>query len=104
MIQEGGVDEVNPWLERTQWHPYLVGLERPELTGCVEEPESEEEPVKAVIWMAMDELVHCRQQTVVRRVGVFVRMEAIRTEKHQTRYQLLQPYMNEKGLGDYGRP
>lgn len=25
-IQEGEKVEVNPWLERTQWHPYLSGL------------------------------------------------------------------------------
>jgi uncharacterized C2H2 Zn-finger protein len=30
-IQAGETDEVNPWLERTQWLPYLVGMERPEL-------------------------------------------------------------------------
>lgn len=25
-IQPGEADEISPWLERTQWHPYLVGL------------------------------------------------------------------------------
>ncbi|KAK5131785.1 hypothetical protein LTR16_000418, partial [Cryomyces antarcticus] len=103
-IQEGELDEVNPWLERAQWHRYLVGLERPELMSCVEEPVKEEEPVEAVVWETMDGLVRFCQQSVQARVGVFVRMEAIRTEKHQTRYQPLQPYMDEKGLGDYSRP
>ncbi|KAK5004042.1 hypothetical protein LTR60_006656, partial [Cryomyces antarcticus] len=103
-IQEGEADEVNPWLERAQWHRYLVGLERPELMSCVEEPVKEEEPVEAVVWETMDGLVRFCQQSVQARVGVFVRMEAIRTEKHQTRYQPLQPYMDEKGLGDYSRP
>jgi hypothetical protein len=36
-IQTGEKDEVNPWVERTQWLPYLVGIERPELMACVEE-------------------------------------------------------------------
>jgi hypothetical protein len=40
-------------LERTQWLPYLVGIERPKLLACI---------------------------------------EAIGTEKHQTRFQPLQPY------------
>ncbi|KAK5243870.1 hypothetical protein LTR16_007789, partial [Cryomyces antarcticus] len=53
-IQEGEADEVNPWLERAQWHRYLVGLERPELMSCVEEPVKEEEPVEAVVWETMD--------------------------------------------------
>jgi hypothetical protein len=43
-IQEGERDEVNPWLERTQWLPYLVGIERPELMACIEEPVAELEP------------------------------------------------------------
>ncbi len=29
---------MNPWLERTQWLLYLVGIERPDLLVCVEEP------------------------------------------------------------------
>ncbi|KAG9381479.1 DUF3505 multi-domain protein [Pyrenophora tritici-repentis] len=37
-IQEGERDEVNPWLERTQWLPYLVGMERPDLLACIEGP------------------------------------------------------------------
>ena len=107
-IQEGERDEVNPWLERTQWQPYLVGLERSELLECVEEPDSdprkEKEPVEAAIWEAMDGLARFSQASVVDRIGVFVRMEAIRTEKHQTRYQPLQPYMDEKSIGDHARP
>ena len=33
-----------------------------------------------------------------------MRLEAIRTEKHQTRFQLLQPYIDEKSIGDHVRP
>jgi hypothetical protein len=32
---------VNLWLERTQWLLYLVGIERPELLACIEEPVAE---------------------------------------------------------------
>ena len=45
-IQDGERDEVNPWLERTQWLPYLVGMERPDLLACVEEPVAEPDPRK----------------------------------------------------------
>jgi hypothetical protein len=63
-IQAGEKDEVNPWVERTQWLPYLVGIERPELMACVEEPvaepdlrqEQQAEPVEAAMWAAMDGL------------------------------------------------
>ncbi|KAI2475472.1 DUF3505 multi-domain protein [Pyrenophora tritici-repentis] len=105
-IQEGERDEVNPWLERTQWLPYLVGIERPDLLACIEEPvaepdarqEQQAEPVEAAIWAAMDGLARFSQASVIDRIGVFVRLEAIRTEMHQTRFQPLQPYMDKTPL------
>jgi len=44
--------------------PYLVGIERPDLLACVEEPitdanprkDEEAEPVEAAIWAAIDGL------------------------------------------------
>jgi hypothetical protein len=44
--------------------PYLVGIERPELMACVEEPvvepdprqEQQAEPVEAAMWAAIDRL------------------------------------------------
>jgi hypothetical protein len=44
--------------------PYLVGIERPELMACVEEPvaepdlrqEQQAEPVEAAMWAAMHRL------------------------------------------------
>jgi RecQ family ATP-dependent DNA helicase len=111
-IQEGERDEVNPWLERTQWLPYLVGMERPDLLACVEEPIAdadprkgeEAEPVEAAIWAAMDGLARFSQASVIDRIGVFVRLEAIRTEKHQTRFQPLQPYMDKDAIVKHARP
>ncbi|PVH96324.1 hypothetical protein DM02DRAFT_687969, partial [Periconia macrospinosa] len=111
-IQEGERDEVNPWLERTQWLPYLVGMERAELLASIEEPvaepdprqEQQAEPVEAAMWAAMDGLARFSQASVIHRVGVFVRLEAIRTEKHQTRFQPLQPYMDEKSIVEHSRP
>jgi hypothetical protein len=43
-IQAGEHDEVNPCMERTQWLPYLVGMECADLMACVEEPEPEPDP------------------------------------------------------------
>jgi hypothetical protein len=111
-IQDGQRDEVNPWLERTQWLPYLVGMERPDLLACIEEPmadpdprkDNKAKPVEAAIWAAMDGLVRFSQASVIDRVGVFVRLEAIRTEKHQTRYQPLQPYMDKDAIVKHMRP
>jgi hypothetical protein len=111
-IQDGERDEVNPWLERTQWLPYLVGIERPNLLACIEEPVSkpnlqkdeEAEPVEAAIWTAMDGLARFSQASVINQIGVFVRLEAIRTEKHQTRFQPLQPYMDKDAIVKHMRP
>ena len=49
----------------------------------------------------MGELIQQCQRSVNHRVGVFVRMEAIRTEKHQTRYRPLQPYVGAKTVVKY---
>src|SRR4051812_34506091 len=107
-IQEGEKDEVNPWLERTGWQKYLVRLERPDLLESIEEPnvdpKKEKEPVEAAIWEAMDGLARFSQASVIERIGVFVALEAIKTEKHQTRYQPLQPYMDEKSIVEHVRP
>ncbi len=80
-----------------------MGLDREELIASVDNPDPEAEPIATVIWDAMDSLIEHCQQSTLSRVGVFVRMEAIRTEKHQTRYQPLQPYIDAKGLGNYSR-
>jgi hypothetical protein len=63
-IQAGEKDEVNPWVERTQWLLYLVSIERPKLIACVKAPvaepdprqEQQAKPVKAAIWAAIDRL------------------------------------------------
>lgn len=104
IIQEGGKNEVNPWLERTGWQTYLQGFDREELIASVSNPDAETEPVATVISDAMNSLIQHCQQSVISRVGIFVRLEAIRTEKHQTMYQPLQAYMNPKGMGNYSRP
>jgi hypothetical protein len=95
-------------VERTQWLPYLVGIERADLLACIEEPDprsnNQGELVEAAIWAAMDGLMRFSQASVIERVGVFVRLEAIRTEKHQTRYQPLQPYMDKEAIVKHTRP
>src|SRR6186713_1535079 len=100
VVQEGEFDEVNAWLERTGWHRYLVGLNHDELVQCTAKPDEEEEPVAHAMWQIMVETIEYCQSSVVDRVGIFVRHEAVRTEKQQTRYQPLKPY---KEAGDLTR-
>jgi hypothetical protein len=72
-------------------------MERAELMACIEEPvaepnprnNDEAEPVEAAIWAALAGLTRSIQKSVIEPIGVFVRLEAIRTEKHQTRFQPL---------------
>ena len=49
-------------------------------------------------------LTRFSQASAIERVGVFVRLEATRTEKHQTRFQPLQSYMNEDAIVKHTRP
>ena len=73
----------------------MKGSNRTELLESVKEPNSDpdmdeaKETVEAAIWKAMDDVAGTSQASITGRVGVFVRMEAIRTEQHQTRYQPL---------------
>jgi hypothetical protein len=111
-IQAGERDEVNPWVERTQWLPYLVGMEREDLLACIEElvakpdlrSEDKGEPVEAAIWAAMAGLMRFSQASVIERVGIFVQLEAIRTERHQTQFKPLQPYMDKETIVKHTRP
>jgi hypothetical protein len=76
------------------------------LLACVKEPvtnanprkDEEAKPVEAAIWTAIDRLVQFSQASVINQIGVFVRLEAIRTKKHQTRFQPLQPYMEKDAI------
>jgi hypothetical protein len=111
-IQDSKRDKVNPWLEQTQWLPYLVGMERPNLLACVKEPvtepnprkKEEAEPVEAAIWAAIGGLAQFSQASVMDQIGVFVQLEAIRTEKHQTQFQPLQPYIDKDAVIKHVRP
>jgi hypothetical protein len=103
---------VNPWVERTQWLPYLVGMEQADLMVCIEEPVAEldlrsankAKLMEAAIWEAMDGLTRFSQVSVIKRFGVFVQLEAICTEKHQKRFQPLQPYMDKEAIVKHLQP
>ena len=81
VIGEGEADEPNSWLERTQWIEYLKGLDSKDLMASVREPD-EDELVNLAIWNAMDGLIKVTDKVIKTKVGMFVRIEAIRTEKH----------------------
>lgn len=80
-IQDGERDKANPWLERTGWQLYLMGLERPDLLASIKEPsinpDKNNELAEAAIWRAIDRLARVSQASVLKRVGIFVRIEAI---------------------------
>jgi hypothetical protein len=66
--------------------------------------DNEGEPMVAAVWVAMAGLTHFSQTLAIKRVGVFVRPEAIRTEKHQTWSQPLQQYMDKEAIVKHTRP
>lgn len=103
IIEEGETDEVNKWVDRTKWNRYLKGYEHEALLDLIEKPE-EEEQVEDAIWTAMAGLAKFCQKTVAHKAGLFVRFEAIRSEKQQTRYVPLMAYQDYKAIGTYTRP
>ena len=104
VVQEGNARDVNAWLERTGWDRYLVDMEVNRLLECVEEPDEESERELWMIWRGVEEMAQGCQSTVVSKVGLWVRFEAIRTEKHQTRYVPLQAYMDRRAVREHARP
>jgi hypothetical protein len=93
-IEEGEEDDVNPWLSRTKWHTYLKKLKPEDMMAAVAPPSQDPEkpePYETVIWKAMTDVARISQMTVSK-AGVFVRMEAVRSEKHQTGYTSLETY------------
>ncbi|KAK7700559.1 hypothetical protein SLS57_012064 [Botryosphaeria dothidea] len=51
----------------------------------------------------MEEVTRIGQASTTERVGIFVRMELMKTEKHQNQYRPLQPYMEESAIVDRSR-
>ncbi len=106
-IQQGEATEVTPWLKRTGWLKYLDGCDRENLLEAVRQPnvneDDDDDPIEAAVWQAMGE-VAAISQTTVENSGVMLRLEAIRTEMHQTRYQPLQPYQDAKTVDDQCKP
>ena len=103
-ISESERYDANPWLKRTGWAEYLSGIDRQELLNAVQPPIPTKEPVAHAIWCAVDELAVLSQQTASTRVGYFVRMEAVRVECAQTKYEPLKPYMDRKEISRYALP
>ncbi|KAE8555303.1 hypothetical protein EYB25_003851 [Talaromyces marneffei] len=113
-IQQGHIDEANPWLRRTGWVPYLHSFSSTQLLEYIDMPAMDDavnhSPVAALdehaiqaVWTAMGQVGQISQQSVIH-TGVFVRMEAIRTERHQTRYQPLEAYQDLETMTERVRP
>ena len=111
-IQHGEKNEVDLWLKRTGWISYLEGCDREDLLQSIRQPDEDEdededenadeekqrvERMATVIWQAMGEVAAISQETAAAS-GVMLRLEAIRTEMHQTRYQPLQPYQEASSI------
>ncbi|EDN09169.1 predicted protein [Histoplasma mississippiense (nom. inval.)] len=107
VIQAGEHDEANPWLRRTRWPVYLTNIAPNDLVNCVQRPDDDttcpDELAARAIWEAMGQVARTSQR-VITRLGHFVRIEAIRTERHQTRHTPLQAYMDEESIAEHVRP
>ena len=85
------------------WPIYLRGLDRQELIGLVKTPDAAEEPLVAIVWDAINNMLHYCQQTVKKHAGYFLRIEVMRSKAKQTKYHPLQPYMDPEAMKDYAR-
>lgn len=98
IIQQGSANEVNPWLERTGWLSYLVNLDRIQLLSSIVEPDATTEPVAYCLWTTMAELVTMGENCVSSKAGIFIRMEAVRTQIQQSPHTPLRAYQDQAAL------
>lgn len=82
----------------------MVDVEVEKLFECAAAPNEKTEPELWMIWQGMDCMVQECQQTVVSRAGLYIRLKAIRTERHQIRYIPLKGYMDRKAVVEHARP
>jgi len=113
-IRAGAVDEVNPWLRRTGWVPFMEGCDRKDILRSIREPIGDDERsdadreamrderVAVAVWQAIGEVASISQATVARS-GVMLRFEAIRTEANKVSYHPLEPYQDRTQIGRQGR-
>ncbi len=103
VIQKDEINEINSWLKRIEWHTYLMSLNREELIALMKKLNLKIEFIVIIIWDVMNSLIQHCQQSMMSWVDMFIRMKIIHIEKHQTRYQSLQSYMNVKRMMNYSR-
>lgn len=76
--QEG--TEFVPFLEKMGWPTYLHGLNRQELMNMVATPNADEEPLVAIVWDAMNDMIVHSQQTVKKHASYWLKIEVVRSE------------------------
>ena len=54
-----------------------------------------------IIWKIIKKMIKYCQQTTTNKTGYFICMEVVRTKVAQTKYQLLQPYMDHTNIINY---
>jgi hypothetical protein len=95
IIRPGESDEANPWLQRTGWVLYLIGCPQGDLLAAIRKPDEHaderEECIASIVWNAVGDIA-VMVESRVRRSGVMLRFEAIRTEIDQVRYAPLELY------------
>ena len=96
--------EINLWLRRTQWLEYFKGCDRQELYHFMAKSDAGKESIAALIWEAMSDLIDFCQIVVIKEIEVMMRLKAIRTKKHQTRYAPLEVYMDSYSKKEYVLP
>ncbi|KAJ5249373.1 hypothetical protein N7524_011689 [Penicillium chrysogenum] len=99
-IQAGQDNDANLWLRRTQWPVYLQGILVPPLLQSLETPTPdaiEDEATVRVIWEVMGSTAAVSQR-VTKQCGHFARVEAARTEQHESPFTPLLAYMDEANI------
>lgn len=89
--------EISPWLNRTGWTRFLVGLNRDELQTSMNEPDEREALTEAKIWKAVLSLLQTCEDTSTKSAFV-ARKRILQTEPDNRSTLPIEPYQNSSSL------
>ena len=89
-IVENQNNEINSWLNRTQWHTYLFEFDRFKISQIIIKSNFTIERIVDNIWNITKNMIRHCHNILIDRVEHFIRMKIVRIEKHQTKFHFFQ--------------
>ena len=97
-ITKDDARKINSLIERVKWRKYLAEYSREELLKSMKSLTQKDESKLYRIWQIMNDMIVLSQETMKKRIDIFIKIEMMRIEKDEQQYKLLRKYMREKRI------